>query len=41
MHEHVVCDSGTTVWSAWDVNWPACVCVDSYDCVCVCKLMCA
>ena len=22
-----MCDIGTTVWSAWDANWPACVCV--------------
>ena len=30
-----MCDSGTIVWSAWDINWPACV--HSYNRVCVCK----
>ena len=32
-----MCGSGTAVWSAWDVNWPGCVCVHSYNRECVCK----
>ena len=39
MHEHIVCASGTTVWSAWDANRPTCVCVHSYNHVCImCKV---
>ena len=34
MHEQVVCDSGTTMWSAWDANWPVCVCKASVCIAC-------